>query len=112
MSFKCWLSKRSRPLAQKPRRLQSRRGAFVKPVVELLEDRMAPAVLTVNTVADDLTPNDSSVSLREAITALNAGNDLGDPDIIAQAPGTFHGDLGGDAIRFNIPGGNQMPQCE
>jgi CSLREA domain-containing protein len=59
------------------------------------------ATLTVTTTADGLTPNDGSVSLREAITAINAGNNLGDPDIIAQNPGTF-GPL--DMINFKIPG--------
>jgi CSLREA domain-containing protein len=59
------------------------------------------ATVTVTTLADDLTPNDGSVSLREAITAINAGNNLGDPDIIAQNPGTFGSH---DAISFNIPG--------
>jgi CSLREA domain-containing protein len=60
------------------------------------------AVITVTTTSDDLTPNDGTVSLREAITAINAGNDLGDPDIIAQSPGSFGG--GSDRIHFNIPG--------
>jgi hypothetical protein len=69
--------------------------------LELLEDRLAPAVVTVTTVADDITPNDGSVSLREAITAVNAGNNLGDPDIIAQNPGVFGTN---DTIHFNIPG--------
>ncbi|HEY2103350.1 MAG TPA: CSLREA domain-containing protein [Chthoniobacterales bacterium] len=59
------------------------------------------ATITVTTAADDLTPNDGSVSLREAITAINAGNNLGDPDIIAQSPGTFGTN---DQIHFNIPG--------
>ncbi|HVC93645.1 MAG TPA: DUF4214 domain-containing protein [Pirellulales bacterium] len=68
---------------------------------ETLEPRQVLAVITVSTVADDLTPNDGSVSLREAITAINAGNNLGDPDIIAQNPGTFGSS---DAIHFNIPG--------
>src|SRR5262249_25898803 len=45
------------------------------------------------------TPNDGSVSLREAITAINAGNDLTDPDITAQNPGTFGSN---DTINFNI----------
>src|SRR5713101_6003706 len=67
--------------------------------LEQLEDRLMPAVLTVTTVADDITPNDGSVSLREAITAINAGNDLGDPDITAQNPGTFGTN---DTINFNI----------
>jgi len=52
--------------------------------VELLEDRLAPAVFTVNTVADN-TLVDSFTTLREAILAANA------------APGA-------DTINFNIPG--------
>jgi CSLREA domain-containing protein len=67
----------------------------------LLESRLAPATITVTTTADDITPNDGSVSLREAITAINAGNNLGDPDITAQNPGTFGTN---DKINFNIPG--------
>src|SRR5438067_199635 len=69
--------------------------------LEQLEDRLVPATINVTTVADDLTPNDASVSLREALTAVNAGNDLGDPDITAQNPGTFGVN---DTINFNIPG--------
>src|SRR5438874_4427438 len=69
--------------------------------LELLESRLAPAIVTVTTVADDLTPNDGSVSLRESITAINAGNDLGDPNITAQNPGIFGIN---DTINFNIPG--------
>jgi CSLREA domain-containing protein len=64
-----------------------------------LESRLAPATITVTTTADDLTPNDGSVSLREAITAINAGTDLGDLDIKNQNPGIFGTD---DAIHFNI----------
>ena len=59
------------------------------------------ATIVVTTVSDDLTPNDGSVSLREAITAINVGTNLGDPDIIAEGPGTFGSS---DAINFNIPG--------
>jgi molybdopterin-binding protein len=71
------------------------------PQLECLEDRLAPATLTVTTTADDLTPNDGTVSLREAITAINAGNDLGDPNVTAQNPGTFGTN---DTINFNVPG--------
>src|SRR5262249_61433799 len=84
-----------------PPRLKPRRRRRRPLRLEQLEDRVTPAVLTVTTVADDLTPNDGSVSLREAITAVNAGNDLGDPDITAQNPGTFGSN---DTINFNIPG--------
>jgi len=69
--------------------------------MELLERRYALASIAVTTVADDLTPNDGTVSLREAIAAINAGNDLGDPNITAQSPGAFGTS---DAINFNIPG--------
>lgn len=59
------------------------------------------ATITVTSTADDVIPNDGSVSLREALAATNAGNNLGDPDIIVQNPGTFGV---GDAINFNISG--------
>ncbi len=80
----------------RPCRAHARR----RPRLELLEDRLAPATLTVTTTADDLTPGDGTVSLREAITAINAGNNLGDADIVntGAAFGT------GDTIHFNIPG--------
>src|SRR5947209_8491362 len=83
-----------------PRR-QAPRPRHLPLRLEQLEDRLMPAVITVTTVTDDLTPNDGSVSLREAITAVNAGNDLGDPDITAENPGTFGTN---DTINFNIPG--------
>lgn len=67
----------------------------------LLPDAVFAATITITTTADDITPNDGSVSLREAITAMNAGNDLGDPDITAQNPGTFGV---GNTINFTIPG--------
>ena len=72
--------------------------------MEQLEDRLAPAVtLTVTTAADDNTPGDGSVSLREAIQAINAATNPTDPDIIAEigATPTF-GPV--DTINFNISG--------
>lgn len=59
------------------------------------------ATITVTTAVDDISPNNGSVSLREAIMAVNAGNDLGDPDITAQLPGTFGLN---DTIAFGIAG--------
>ena len=79
----------------------ARSQAALASAIEGLEVRRLLAVITVTTVADDLVPNDGSVSLREAITAINAGNDLGDPDIAGQNPGAFGA---GDAVHFNIPG--------
>jgi CSLREA domain-containing protein len=85
----------------RPSHRKSARAGPAAPRLERLEDRLAPALITVTTTSDDLTPNDGTVSLREAITAINAGTNLGDPDIIAQNPGTFGTN---DTIRFNIPG--------
>jgi CSLREA domain-containing protein len=80
----------------------SRLASSVLGLLVLLWSQTAPAAtITVTTAGDDLTPNDGSVSLREAITAINAGNSLGDPDIIAQNPGTFGIN---DTINFNIAG--------
>src|SRR5205807_1558557 len=79
---------------------RSKPSRSYRPVLEGLENRWAPAVVTVTTTADDLTPLDGSVSLREAITAIDAGNTLGDPDIMNQNPGTFGVN---DTIAFNIP---------
>jgi titin len=59
------------------------------------------ATITVTGTADTVTPNDGTVTLREAMTAINAGNDLGDPDITGQSPGTFGVN---DTIDFAIPG--------
>lgn len=50
-----------------------------RPQLEALEDRTAPAVLTVNSLADNVTAGDGLVTLREAIIAANtdATTDLG-----------------------------------
>jgi hypothetical protein len=59
------------------------------------------ATITVNSTGDTITPNDGAVTFREALTAINAGNDLGDPNITSQNPGTFGTN---DTINFNISG--------
>jgi hypothetical protein len=59
------------------------------------------ATITVTTTTNEFVPSDGKVSLYEAIAAINTGNTLGDPDIIAQNPGTFGTN---DTILFNIPG--------
>ncbi len=79
-----------------------RRVAFLAVLAGLtLASSASAATITVTTTSDDITPNDGSASLREAITAINAGNNLGDPDITAQNPGTFGVN---DTINFNISG--------
>jgi CSLREA domain-containing protein len=79
--------------------LASKAAALLLASLVLLPHPAAAAVITVTTAADDSTPNDGSVSLREAIQAINAGNNLGDPDIIAQNPGVFGVN---DTILFSI----------
>src|SRR5262249_60582485 len=69
MTARSWLrklfSRKARPLAARPR---------TRPALEVLEDRLAPAVLTVNSVADNVT-SDSLLTLREALQLVNAGGD-------------------------------------
>ena len=79
------------------------RGAFgvVALLILLWSQTASAATITVTTISDDLFPNSGTVSLRKAITAINAGNDLGDPDIVTQSPGTFGIN---DTVNFNIPG--------
>jgi CSLREA domain-containing protein len=88
----------SRPVLFSARRRQADRAVRFQPRLECLEDRLAPAVITVTTAADDNAANDGSVSLREAIQAINAGGTT-DNDILNQNPGTFGS---GDTINFNI----------
>jgi autotransporter-associated beta strand protein len=55
------------------------------PTLELLEDRLAPAMLTVNTLADSI--GGSQLSLRDAILAIDGGSYSG--PAIGQVSGTF-----------------------
>jgi CSLREA domain-containing protein len=65
-----------------PRRRQ-RRPRFV-PRLEPLEGRLAPAVLTVNTLADETTA-DNFLSLREAITVVDNPGTYGSLSTAEQA---------------------------
>ena len=62
------------------------------------------ATITVTTATDEITPSNGTVSLREAITAINAGNDLGDADITSQNPTATDPFHTNDTINFNITG--------
>ena len=73
---------------------------ILQQAIEPLESRRLLATITVTSTDDTITPNDGAVTLREAITAINAGSTT-DPDITAQNPGTFGTN---DAIDFNISG--------
>jgi hypothetical protein len=78
-----------------------------RPRVELLEDRTAPATLTVNTTADNTTDT-SVLTLRDAITLVNNG---GNPTSLGQStmPAGWASQIntanpfgGNDTIQFNI----------
>jgi hypothetical protein len=71
-------------------------------LVEVLEDRLAPATLTVNSIADSAHGSDPYLTLREAIAIVNSPtlpSGLSD-EILAQITGTLHGD-GTDTIGFD-----------
>jgi hypothetical protein len=69
-----------------------------RPCLDVLEDRTAPAVLTVNTLADETTA-DNVLSLREAIGVVNAGSTSGlSAAELAQVSGTLGSN---DTIQFD-----------
>src|SRR5438093_2025619 len=82
-------------------RIRTLCGAAVVAAVLAYAAPASAVTITVNTASDDQTPNDGSVSLREAIKAIKAGNTLGDPNIASQSSGVYGTD---DTIRFDIPG--------
>jgi CSLREA domain-containing protein len=90
-----WLQQSRQSARARPSRPRRR----VRPQLEALEDRKVPAVIKVTTTTDDNTPNDGSVSLREAIQAINNGTAGADTDIGNQNPGVFGVN---DTINFNI----------
>src|SRR5262245_54855653 len=96
-----WSSPRSH---QKPRR-----PGRPHPRLEQLEDRLAPAVLTVTTLTDELdapSSENGQLSLREAITSINNQADF-NTDATNNRVGGYASTPGGtaDVINFNIPGG-------
>src|SRR5262249_58638031 len=79
------------------RKVRSRRPSYV-PRLELLEGRLAPAVLTVNTALDETTP-DNLLSLREAVNVVNTQSTAG---LSAAELTHISGILGdNDTIRFS-----------
>src|SRR5262249_52965685 len=99
-----------RRLFARPSRVSVERGKpkarpAARPALELLEDRWTPAVLTVNSLADNITDT-SHLTLREAVSLVN---NLGDPapprpsrlpsGWSSQISGAF--DRNGDTIQFD-----------
>src|ERR1051326_1398910 len=78
-SLSGWLkamSRKSEAPRRAPRRGQRLPGRRSVPRLEALENRLAPAVLTVNTLADQVTAN-NFLSLREAVGVVNSGSTSG-----------------------------------
>jgi hypothetical protein len=115
MSFSSWLRNWKRSLERRSalhhssRRKSAARGVArktdgVRPRLEVLEDRLAPATLTVNTAADVVNPSDGTLSLRDAISAINAGNANG---LTAVEQGQVSGTFGNnDTIQFQLSNGS------
>jgi hypothetical protein len=81
---------------------QPRRG--FRPVLEVLEDRLPPAVLTVNSLTDTTTAG-TALTLREAIEVVDGT--LGRP-LTSAEQAQINGSLGsGDTINFSLPAGPQ-----
>src|SRR5262245_5973271 len=80
-----------------------------RPRVELLEDRVAPAILTVTTTADELDGGtladragpDGKLSLREAISVANLS---AGPDVILLPSGTYGITIAGTGEDTNATG--------
>jgi predicted outer membrane repeat protein len=111
-SIKNWLA----GMLGRRTRFQPGAATMARPrlVVERLEDRTAPAVLTVNSTADTANNADPYLSLREAIAIANSPTlPVGlSPQILGQISGTLHG-TGNDTILFDISspimlGGSQL----
>jgi hypothetical protein len=68
----------------------------IRPCVELLEDRLVPAVFNVNSLADILNPGAGIVTLRSAIQAANSNGDATNV-INLTRPGTYQITLAGTA---------------
>jgi hypothetical protein len=92
-----WLSRDARCPARSTSRTRAGRLHL-----ESLEDRLAPATLTVNSIADTANATDPYLSLREAVALFNSPSlpsGLSD-EILEQISGDLHGD-GSDTIVFD-----------
>src|SRR5438132_553926 len=89
-------ARRTRPCRALPRRPALR--------LELLEDRVTQATITV-TSAGDTIATDALVTLREALTSVNNQADV-NADVTANRVGNYASLAGGtpDVINFNIAG--------
>ncbi len=78
------------------RAITVRRKPSFRPRIEVIENRLLLAVITVTSTGDAINPNDGVVTLREAITAANSNKNIS--DVVGV------GAYGNDTIDFDIPG--------
>jgi uncharacterized repeat protein (TIGR01451 family) len=76
--------------------ISARRKSSYRPLIEVVEDRLLMAVITVTGTGDAINATDGMVTLREAITAANSNKNVS--DVVGV------GAYGADTIAFNIPG--------
>src|SRR5437773_2111327 len=76
------------------RRRRCRRPRHWRLNVEHLEDRTVPSTLRVNTALDEVIPADGMLSLREAISAANSGDQIVfDAALAGQTISLIYGEL-------------------
>jgi hypothetical protein len=97
--MKTWFARRWSSCIQ--RKTQNPRRLLLR--LEQLEDRLAPAAITVTNGLDELASGDG-VSLREAILSINSQADI-NADVTASRVGGYASTPGGtpDVINFDIP---------
>src|SRR5690348_15979525 len=99
--FAAWFrSRRTTPIRRRP---------VCRPALEVLEDRWAPAVLTVTSLAANTTA-DTALTLREAIMTVNGtlGRSLTAGEQASVSGTLGSGTLGsGNTIQFSLPSGPQ-----
>jgi hypothetical protein len=101
------MTRRRRPAGRKAKRPPTRP---LSPRLEALEDRLAPATLTVNSTDDTVSGTTPTLDLREAILLINSGGTATDSSNISLRAAkttqidTSSGGFGtNDAIQFHIP---------
>lgn len=101
MNLPYWISRRAQDSLQHPKPNKRGRSTSPRPfVVEHLEDRCTPAVLTVTTI-DDVVADDGQLSLREAIMAANTDTTVDGATGSGADQIMFDSSLAGGTIRLN-----------
>jgi Domain of unknown function (DUF4214) len=106
----CFAAASTRGTNRNSRRAVTRQASLV---LEMLEDRLAAATLMVNSTVDVVNPSNGTLSLRDAISAVNAGNanglTSGEQNQVSGTFGTndtieFSSALNGDTITLTANG--------